>query len=125
MDGLLWILTLLLALAFAVLGLLKLTRPREVLLRSVPWVEDFPQPAVRAIGAAELLGALAVLLPGALGLVPVLVPVAAVGLALLALGAVVTHLLRGERDRAVLPAVLLLAAAAVAAGRLTQWPVAS
>ncbi len=122
MNGLLWILQLLLALAFVTLGLLKLTRPRETLLRTLPWVEDFPQPVVKALGAVEVIGGLVLVFPAGLGVGTRLVPVAAIGLALIALGAVVTHLLRHERDRAAVPAVLLLGAVAVAAGRLGGWP---
>lgn len=122
MNAVLWLLQLLLGLAFLALGSLKLTRPREVLLRALPWVEDLPQGAVRAIGALEVLGALGVVLPAAVRAAPVLVPVAATGLALLALGAVATHLQRSERDRAVLPGVLLVVAVVVAAGRYGPWP---
>jgi uncharacterized membrane protein len=121
-NGLLWILQLLLALAFVALGLLKLTRPRETLLRTLPWVEDFPQPVVKALGAVEVLGGLVLVIPAGLGFGGRLVPVAAIGLALVALGAVVTHVLRSERDRAAVPAVLLLGSVAVAAGRLGGWP---
>ena len=41
---------------------------------------------------------------------------------ILLVGAVVTHLLRGEQDELGLPVALLLAAAVVAAGRLSAWP---
>ena len=122
MNAVLWLLQILLALAFLGLGLLMVTRSRERLLSVAGWVEDFPEPVVTTIGVLELLGAVGVLLPAVLGVAGVLVPVAALGLAVLLVGAVVTHLLRGEQDELGLPVALLLAAAVVAAGRLSAWP---
>jgi hypothetical protein len=121
-NAVLWLLQIVLALAFGALGLLMLTRSRDRLLRVAGWVEDFPEPVVRLIGVVELLGAAGLLLPGVLGVAGVLVPVAALGLAVLLVGAIVTHLLRGEQDEVALPVGLLLAAAVVAAGRLSAWP---
>ena len=122
MNAVLWVLQLLLAMAFFAFGLLMVTRSRERLQRVAGWVEDFPAPAVRTIGVLELLGAVGVVLPGVLGVAGVLVPVAALGLAVILVGAIVTHLLRGEQDELGLPVALLLAAAVVAAGRLSAWP---
>ncbi len=122
MNAVLWLLQIVLALAFLALGLLMLTQSRERLLRVAGWVEDFPQPVVTAIGVLELLGAVGVVLPGVLGVAGVVVPVAALGLAVLLVGAIATHLLRGEQDEVAAPVLLLVAAAAVAAGRLSAWP---
>ena len=122
MNAVLWLLQIVLALAFLALGLLMLTRSRERLLRVAGWVEDFPQPVVTAIGVLELLGAVGVVLPGVLGVAGAVVPVAALGLAVLLVGAIVTHLLRGEQDEVAAPVLLLVAAAVVAAGRLSAWP---
>jgi uncharacterized membrane protein YphA (DoxX/SURF4 family) len=121
-NAVLWLLQIVLALAFLALGLLMLTQSRERLLRVAGWVEDFPQPVVTAIGVLELLGAVGVVLPGILGVAGVVVPVAALGLAVLLVGAIATHLLRGEQDEVAAPVLLLVAAAAVAAGRLSAWP---
>jgi uncharacterized membrane protein YphA (DoxX/SURF4 family) len=41
MNVLLWIVQAVLALAFAVAGFMKLTQPKEKLLGTLPWVEDF------------------------------------------------------------------------------------
>ncbi len=122
MNAVLWLLQILLALAFIALGLLKLTRSRERLLKVAGWVEDIPEPVVRLIGAFELLGAAGLVLPLLVGGAGAVVPVAALGLAVLLVGAVVTHLLRGEQDEVGAPVVLLIAAALVAAGRLSAWP---
>ncbi len=122
MNAVLWLLQILLALAFLAIGLLMVLRSRERLLRVAGWVEDFPTPVIRSIGVLELLGAVGVVLPGVLGVAGVLVPVAALGLAVVLVGAIVTHLLRGEQDEVGLPVALLIAAAVVAAGRLSAWP---
>ncbi len=122
MNAVLWLLQIVLALAFLALGLLMVTRSRERLLRVAGWVEDFPEWVVTTIGVLELLGAVGVVLPGVLGVAGVLVPVAALGLVVLLIGAIVTHLLRGEQDEVGMPVALLIAAAVVAAGRLSAWP---
>jgi uncharacterized membrane protein YphA (DoxX/SURF4 family) len=121
-NAVLWLLQIVLALAFLALGLLMVTRSRERLLRVAGWVEDFPEWVVTTIGVLELLGAVGVVLPGVLGVAGVLVPVAALGLVVLLIGAIVTHLLRGEQDEVGMPVALLIAAAVVAAGRLSAWP---
>jgi DoxX-like family len=121
-NAVLWLLQIVLALAFLALGLLMVTRSRERLLRVAGWVEDFPAGIVRTIGVLELLAAVGLVLPGVLGVAGVLVPVAALGLTVLLIGAIATHLLRGEQDEVGLPVALLIAAAVVAAGRLSAWP---
>ena len=122
MSAVLWLLQIVLALVFLALGLLMVTRSRERLLAVAPWVEDYPEWAVTAIGVLELLGAAGVVLPAIFGVATGLVPVAAAGLVILMVGAVVTHLLRREPQRATGPAVLLIAALLVAVGRSGPWP---
>ncbi|MEM7418037.1 MAG: DoxX family protein [Gemmatimonadota bacterium] len=94
-----WVLQGLLGAAFLAAGALKLAKTREELLAQgakMAWVEDFSDSAVRGIGAAEVLGALGVVLPTLTGILPVLTPVAAAGLVLTMLGAAATHIRRGE-----------------------------
>ena len=60
-----WIVAGLLALVFLAVGLMKLARPKEALATSgLAWVEDFTTGPVKLIGAAEVLGALGLVLPG-------------------------------------------------------------
>jgi uncharacterized membrane protein YphA (DoxX/SURF4 family) len=122
MSALLWVLQIVLALAFLPIGVLTIRRSRMRLVGVAPWVEDFPEPVVTAVGALEVLGAVGVVLPGVLGAAPVIVPVAATGLAILMIGAIVELLTRGEVDRISVPAALLVAATAVAIGRFGPWP---
>ena len=113
----LWIVQGLLAVAFLGAGASKLSQPKEKLLKNMPWVEDFSQPAVRLIGAAEVLGAIGVVLPALTGVLPWLTPLAALGLVLLMVGAALTHLRRKEYGNVAINAVLLVLAAFVAYGR--------
>ncbi len=97
MNVVLWIIAGLLAAAFAAAGLMKITQPKPKLAASgMPWTEDFADGQVKGIGALEVLGAIGLILPAALGIAEVLTPLAAVGLTLLMAGAAITHLRRGE-----------------------------
>jgi hypothetical protein len=108
-----WILQGLLALVFLMAGGTKLTSTRaELVANGMGWAQDYSDTGVMLIGAAEVAGAIGLIAPAATGIVPVLTPAAGVGLALLMLGAVVTHLQRGE---GFVPALLLAVLAALSA----------
>jgi uncharacterized membrane protein YphA (DoxX/SURF4 family) len=117
----LWIVTALLAVAFGAAGLMKLTRPKAKLAATMAYVEDFSGGAVKAIGALELLAALGLILPAVTGIAPVLVPLAAVGLVIVMIGAAVVHARRGENQMIVTNVVLLVLAAVVAWGRFGPY----
>ena len=118
----LWVAQVLLAVAFLGAGAARLSQPKEKLAKNMAWVEDFSQPTVRLIAALEVLGALGLVLPALTGILPCLTPLAALGLVLLMVGAVYTHLRREEGSAVVPPAVLLLLAALVAVGRFFVLP---
>jgi uncharacterized membrane protein YphA (DoxX/SURF4 family) len=118
MNIALWIIAGLLAVVFLASGVMKLTRPKEKLATSgMGWVEDFSAGAVKAIGTVEVLAAVGLILPAALDIAPVLVPLAAVGLVVLMAGAIITDLRRQETRVIALPLALLALAAVVAWGR--------
>jgi uncharacterized membrane protein YphA (DoxX/SURF4 family) len=107
MTVLAWILQGVLGLAFLAAGSMKLAQPRKKLIDSgMGWAEDFTDGPVKLVGALEVLGALGLVLPVLVGVVPVLTPIAAAGLTLLMAAAVVTHIRRGELTGA-LPAAVL------------------
>ena len=110
-----WIVTALLALANLAAGGMKLFRPIEALHPVMPFTQDVPPALTRFIGAAEILGAIGVVLPVVTGIAPILTPIAAVGLALIQLIAFVFHLVRTEVSPALLSNVLLFAFAAFVA----------
>lgn len=111
-----WIVSGLVALVFLAAGTMKLARPKEALVASgLAWTEDFTEPTVKAIGAAEVLGAIGIVLPALTGIAPILSPIAASTLALVMVGAIVVHVRRKENPT-VNVVLLLLAAASAALG---------
>ena len=110
-----WIVAGVTALVFLLVGLMKLARPKEALQASgMGWVEDYTSGPVKLIGLAEVLGAIGLILPVATGIVPILSPIAGVLLAILMIGAVVTHVRRSEPPVPI--ALVVLAAAAAVLG---------
>jgi predicted histidine transporter YuiF (NhaC family) len=101
----LWILNGLLAAVFADTGAYKLTRSRDDLREAgMGWVDDFPAALTKAIGAAEVCGAVGMIAPLSTGIARIFAPIAALALVVLLLGAAATH--RRRRERATLPLVL-------------------
>jgi hypothetical protein len=74
------------------------------------WAADVTDVEFRTVGLLDVLGALGLVLPGALGIAPLLTPLAAMGLALTMVGATATHVRMGETDRLAVPIVLLVLA---------------
>ena len=118
----LWVVQVLLALAFLGAGATKLSQPKEKLLKNMAWVEDFSQRTVRLIGTLEVLGAIGIVLPALTGILPWLTPLAALGLVLLMIGAALTHLRRTEYGYIAMNVVLLVLAAFVVWGRFFVLP---
>jgi uncharacterized membrane protein len=122
MNITLWIVQGLLAAFFGAGGVVKVVRPPKRLYdQGLTWVEDFSAGAVKTIGALELLAAIGLVLPAVTGVVPVLVPLAALGLGLLMIGAAVVHVRRDEVPFVAVNAALLAAAAFVAWGRFGPY----
>ena len=111
----LWVLQILVALVFALAGAAKIAVPREQLAVKMHWAGSWPRWRIKLLGAAELAGAAGLVLPVALGIVPVLTPIAAVCLALLLVGAIRTHQRLGENF--VAAAVIAALCVGIAAGR--------
>jgi uncharacterized membrane protein YphA (DoxX/SURF4 family) len=121
MTVFLWILQAALAAMFAMAGVMKSTQRKEKLADKLPWVEDFSANTVRFIGVVELLGALGLILPAATGILPVLTPIAATGLAIVMVLAASTHLRRKEPSGIAFNAVLFIVAVVVAWGRFGPY----
>ncbi|HVV24426.1 MAG TPA: DoxX family protein [Pseudonocardiaceae bacterium] len=120
MNVALWIVAGVLAALFLASGVVKVARSRAQLASAgLAWVDDVGPGAVKTIGGLEILAAAGLVLPGALGIAPVLVPLAAVGLALLMIGALVLHARRHEVQGIAVTVVLLALAVLVAWGRFT------
>jgi len=103
MNIMLWVLQVLLAVAFVAHGWLFLSPPPEM----VDQINALIPPAFRIfIGVAEVLAAIGLTLPGITRIMPALVPAAAAGLMIVMVSATILHTTRGEFSSAVTTAVL-------------------
>ena len=110
----LWILNALLAIAYLAAGAMKLARPKPALAAAgMAWADDYTTPQIKAIGAAEVVGAIGLILPLVTGIAPILAPIAATALAILMIGAVVVHVRRKENATPSLVLAVLSIASAV------------
>ena len=123
MNIVLWVVQILLALAFAMAGFMKVSQPIDKLETRMGWVKDVGRRGVRLIGSLELLGAIGLILPAVTGIWPWLTPVAAAGLALTMVGAMITHGRRGEYSGIGANVVLLILALFVVYGRVVLVPI--
>jgi uncharacterized membrane protein YphA (DoxX/SURF4 family) len=122
MNLALWIIAIVLAVAFAGSGLMKLVVPKDKLVTAGQgWAQDFSPTNIRLIGLVEILGAVGLVLPAAVHIAPILVPLAAVGLALVMVGAIVVHARRKEPMNIAVNVVLIAFAVVVALGRFGPY----
>jgi len=117
MNILLWIIQGITALLFGMAGSMKFSQSREKLLKTLPWVNDYSMTMVRFVGASELFAAIGLILPSALGIVPILTPVAACGLMLIMILAAVYHLGKKEYKGIMFNGLLFVLSAIIAYGR--------
>lgn len=119
-DLALWVAQILLVLVFGSSALVKGTQStaRAVEL-GMTGVVDVPLPVMRFTAFCELLGIIGLVLPYTTGVLPILTPLAALGLGLIMVPAVRIHLGLGEPATAVGNLVLLALCLFVAWGR---WP---
>ena len=120
----LWVVQVLLAAAFLASGLMKLTQPIDAMAAQMAWVTSVPAALVRFIGAAEVAGALGLILPSLTRIQPRLTVLAALGLIVVMVLASGTHLSRGEGGMVPINLVLAALAAFVAWGRSKAAPIA-
>jgi len=118
MNIALWITQALLAVVFLMAGVFKTTQSKEKLIENgLHYVEAMSPTVIRTIGVLELLGAIGVVLPALTGILPWLTLLAAAGLALTMVGAIITHLQRSEYTNIVTNVVLMGMALFVVYGR--------
>lgn len=120
MNILLWVLQVLLALAFFAHGWMLLFPPAAIVDQMnalMPrWFQLF-------LGAAEILAAVGLTVPGFARVQPWLVPCAAAGIIIVMVCATILHVVRGEVSAAVTTAVLLAVATFVAYMRWRVVPI--
>ena len=88
-----WAIQILLAVAFGAAGTMKLVRSKAQLAANphMGWVHSVPEDRIKLLGVAEVLGAIGLVVPMAIGIAPILTRVAAVCLATLMGGGAATH----------------------------------
>ncbi|MBT2756858.1 DoxX family protein [Mesobacillus foraminis] len=116
MNIALWIVQIILGLAFIMFGSMKALQ-YEKAKASLPWVKDYSKGFVTFIGVSELLGGLVLILPYAIGIAPILTPVAALGLGLVMILAAGFHSKRKEYQAIGTNIIFLALAIFVAIGR--------
>lgn len=122
----LWVVQVLLALAFIMAGAMKLTQPLDALLASgMTFIEHVPGGLVRFIGLAEVLGGIGLVAPAATRIAPKLTGIAGAALAVVMVFAAVAHIGLGEFLNLVPVLVLGGLASFVAWGRLVAMPIPS
>jgi putative oxidoreductase len=122
MNIILWIIQALLALVFLMAGFMKTCQPIKALAEKMSWVTKVPSVLVRLLGIAELLGAIGLILPALTHILSWLTILAAIGLALVMVGAIVLHAVRREVGGVGLTIVILILSAFVAYGRWILLP---
>ena len=120
MNVLLWILQVLLAIAFFAHGAMFLFPPASIaeqMNASLPrWFQLF-------LGIAEIAAAIGLTVPGVTRIKPRLVPLAAAGIIIVMIGATIFHLSRSEWSSSLITFVLLLMATFVAYMRWRIRPI--
>ena len=120
MNIALWIVQGLLAALFLFAGGVKLVTPIEEMLKQMPI--SLPGWFLRVTGVIEVLGAIGLIIPWLTGIRPGLTPLAAAGLVIVMIGAVIFTILAGDIPTALMPLVVGLLCAFVAYGRWRLTP---
>ena len=120
MNKLLWVLQVLLAVAFFAHGWLFLMPPPDIAVQmnaTLPrWFQLF-------LGVAEVLAAAGLILPGVTRVYPSLVAWAAAGIMIVMISATVWHVIRNEISSALITALLLAMASFVTYARWRTLPI--
>lgn len=118
-NRVLWTLQLLVALLFLFAGSMKFIMTPEQMHQAGL---SLPIPFIHFIGVCECLGAFGLVLPGATGHSTFLTPLAAAGLTIIMIGAVVVSVPAMGASAAVLPGVVGSVTAWIAYGRMRVAP---
>jgi uncharacterized membrane protein YphA (DoxX/SURF4 family) len=122
MNIFLWILQVLLALAFVAHGWMFLFPPPEI---AVLMNQTLPRWFQLFLGVAEIAGGVGLILPGLTRIHPWLVTWAAVGIMIVMVAATILHIVRAEWSSTAVTFVLLVMASFVAYMRHRRLPIAA
>jgi len=121
MNIFLWILQVVLGLYFLAIGIMHFVIPPG-LPAQMAWMYELTPTLHYISGAAEILGGLGMILPAVTRIQTRLVPLAALGLSLVMLLAIIYHAARGEYQNIAFNVFLMAATAFVAYGRWKLRP---
>jgi len=121
----LWIFQIILGIMFLLGGAAKAFQPLEELTKQLAWAEEVSIYKIRLAGISEILGALGLVLPSIFRKVPILTPLAALGLALIMVLAAEIHLYRREFFEAGINAIIFCIMLFIAWGRFKKAPIIS
>lgn len=121
----LWTAQVVLAGMFFMFGQMKLFTPMDQLNVLIPWTNDVPAWLTRFIATSELLGSVGLILPAVLRIKPVLTPLAACGIALIMILAILFHIARGESQVIGFHIGIIALASFIVWGRLKKKPIRS
>lgn len=121
MDVFLWILQVILAAVFLTLGLAKAVVPMEKLKKAMDWTAEMPAPKVRVIGSLESLGGLGLFFPGLYPISKIIIPISAMGLAVIMMLAAIGNLRRGDREELKTNILLFFITGFVAVSRFISY----
>ncbi|HWB27007.1 MAG TPA: DoxX family protein [Chitinophagaceae bacterium] len=118
MNTILWAAQILLAAVFFYSGVNKgIYSEKQLIARGQTGVVNLPLPFIRFIGISGMLGAVGIIVPQALGVLPVLTTVAAAGLGIIMVPAAFIHYKLHEPKNVLTNVVLFAMAAFVVLGR--------
>ena len=121
MNRALWVVQVLLGVYFVAIGVMHFIVP-DGLPDQMSWMYDLSTGLHVVSGVAEILGGLGLILPAVTGIRTELVPLAASGLALVMVGAIVYHIGRSETQNIFFNVVLIVVLGFVAYGRTALHP---
>lgn len=119
MNILLWVLQVLLAVLFLFAGVSKFLMPADEMAKNMP--SYLSVNFIYFIGVCEILGGIGLIVPWATRIMPKLTPIAAAGLIIIMIGAVVVTAPMGLGN-AVVPVIVGILLAMIAYGRGLKSP---
>lgn len=115
----LWTVQIFLAFMFSYAGFMKLTKSAQGLSDiGWHWATTLPLNFIRFLAVMELLAAIGIILPSLTGILPYLGNLAAIGMILIQIAAIILHAKRQETSSTIALNLILLAAAVFIAWKL-------
>jgi hypothetical protein len=96
MNTALWIIQGILAAVFTTSGIVILLLPKKTLSAKLSWVKEYSDTKRYLICTAKIMGAIGLILPMHFNILPILTPIAAIGLAIVMVLAMAYHFHKKE-----------------------------